>query len=275
MLKLVILSYNHPKITVQTLNSAKKYFSDEDIFLIHNGSEQNHVDFLKDQFPQIQHIQMLVNKGYSGGANEGLRQAFEKSPWVIFLTNDCELLSRPTPPQYPALIAAKIYWRKTQRIDSAGAWFWPRRAKLEHCKNPELFNNKIKSWGRYPYVSGTAFMMHKEIFNTIKGFDERLGTYWEDVDFSMKAAKLKYPLTVDEGFEVRHGVGKTCHKNSLYTTYFFQRNRLIISRRYTKLRWYWLLWLRLHWVWAKTAVNHWRHGRTRELNYLKKIVFDN
>jgi|SRR6185312_7505071 len=249
---IVILSFNHPELTTRTLQSAQAFAPDQDLLLVHNGSRQNFVEQLQKTFPQVQHLILEKNLGYSGGVNAGLSFALQKSVWALLLTNDCQLLQyqRPANDESPALKAPQVFARKQDRIDSYGGVFEPLTGKLAHLKTPtELasLQTQIKTW-RLPYVPGSAFWIHREVFEVTGGFDERLGTYWEDVDFSVRAWQKDFPLKVDLQTQVLHGIGKTCHKNPHYTTYLYQRNRRLISKKYLReFRLSSPLQARLHW----------------------------
>lgn len=226
-LSVIILSYNHPEITARTLSSVSR-FSFADVILIHNGSEQKHIEDLQFAFPDVTHYIIAKNQGFSGGANEGLKQGFLKNEWCLFLTNDCQLERLGTLPTEPTFIAPKILSRKTENIDSIGGFFEPRKAQIMHCKDATTFyHSDLKK-----YVPGTAFLMHRTVFQNTKGFDTSLFTYWEDVDLSQRVQQFGYPIKIDENWQIRHAIGKTCHKNPLYTLYYYQRNRMRVSKRY-------------------------------------------
>lgn len=226
---IVILSFNHPEITARTVNSALKF--NLPVLLVHNGSLIKHVDKLKESFPSIEHIVMEQNKGYSGGVNFGLTTAFLKYDWIYFLTNDTELITinQELPPI--GYYAPKIFFRKLERIDSLGGLFIPNQAKLIHNKERIHLDNLTNR--QFFYVPGTAFLIHKDIFNQVGGMDESLNTYWEDVDFSVRVFKAGFKLDVNEDFSLVHKVGKTCHDNPFYTTYLFKRNQIKISLKYS------------------------------------------
>ena len=224
---IVILSFNHPELTAKTIRSALKF--NMPIVLIHNGSEVRHIKRLKDEFCTIDHFQLIKNIGFAGGVNCGLAYTFEKYDWILFLTNDTELMTIGEFPKLPAFIAPLIFFRKVTKIDSKGGVFDPRIGKLMHLKNYESLTLKKHN---YFYVPGTAFIIHKEIFNEVGMFDEALHTYWEDVDFSMRVHQAKKPIYYDGSFSLLHKVGKTCHDNPFYTTYLFKRNRKKVSLKY-------------------------------------------
>jgi GT2 family glycosyltransferase len=58
-------------------------------------------------------------------------------------------------------------------------------------------------------VSGAAFMIRKQIFDEIKGFDPGFFMYWEDVDFSERTQKAKYNNMSIPYAEIIHFGGKS------------------------------------------------------------------
>lgn len=209
--------------------SSLSSFTFKNIYLVHNGSTIAHQNKLKDEFPNINHVILQTNIGFTGGANAGLNEAFKTADWCLFITNDCTLMSVGQMPQKPSIIAPKILSRNTQNIDSIAGYFIPQKGLLRHHRSEEDFytNKEIK------YVPGTAFVLHKDLFVKTGGFDTSLFTYWEDVDFCMRLQKFGYKITIDPSWALRHYIGKTCHKNPLYTIYYYQRNRMRISKKYS------------------------------------------
>jgi len=271
-IKLVVLSYNHPELTARTLVSAQKLVKDSDILLVHNGSLTQHQKKLQADFPGLTHLVLRENRHYSGGSNAGLKAAFANNPqidWVLFLTNDSQLLSlAPPPPRSPpALIAPLIYARKQGRVDSLGGKFHVSRAHLSHCKSEEEFRSNS-----HPYIPGTAFWIHREVFEKTGGFDESLQTYWEDVDLSQRVRALGFPLATDARTEVLHAIGKTCHKDTHYTTYLYQRNRKRISLKYAsqKAPVYGALWK----SWLITGAKLTQKRQWDRLKLLSKAIWD-
>lgn len=225
-----VLSYNHPHLTADCLNSVLKFISPEKTLLCHNGSLKTHQDFLTNQFPKIHHVFAQENKGYSGGMNFLLKESFLKWDWVYALTNDTLLHSFSNKDLEPGFYAPIIYRRKINMIDSVGGGFIPEQEKIYHFKSFEEWN--LTAPLKFPYIPGTAFILHKSVFEKIGLFDETLHTYWEDVDFSVRAFNLGIKMGPSDSMQLIHKVGKTCHKNKFYTSYLFQKNKTIVSNRY-------------------------------------------
>jgi GT2 family glycosyltransferase len=222
-----ILSFNHPHITSRCVRSCLKLVGPNQLYLFHHGTLEKHKEFLKQECPNVNHLESDWNKGFSGGANYLLDYLFETFEWLYFLTNDTECLSLGAIPQEPGLYAPLIWRRKTGIIDSLGGGFYPAEEKIFHLKQEEDWLGDY-----FKYVPGTAFLMHKSIWNQVHHFDESLHTYWEDVDFSMRVQKKGLKLTYLKSFELLHAVGKTCHKDPFYTNELFKRNRTIVSKRW-------------------------------------------
>lgn len=224
----VILSYNHPGITKACIESALQFFKPEEIILVHNGSLQKNVIALQENFPQIKHLEFSDNKGFSGGANRGINFAIQNGVEnVLFLSNDTKLTkwNFKTPPEKKFLIAPKVELRETGRTASLGGNVCLKKGKLNHLEENE------KPTGRF-FVPGAAFIINKEAWVALEGFDENLGSYWEDVDLSLRAKKAGVVLNATQEVVVKHGVAKTTGGDPFYTLYSFHRNRRRVVLRH-------------------------------------------
>ena len=158
-----ILSYNHPEHTAHCIHSALKFIAADKIFLMHNGSLQQHVNTLKNQFPQIRHIVIPINKGFTGGANALLQSVFFEHNSVLFLTNDTELTAVSTTFMNQLknkdlfFSSIKLMKRNSQGIDSVLGTLNPRNGQLSHLKNADE-----QSKQPITYIPGTAFWLSKK-----------------------------------------------------------------------------------------------------------------
>lgn len=226
-----ILSYNHPEITTRTIESCLTATSSAPITLLHNGSDARWVKQLQARFPNLEHIILNENRGFTGGANALIERVLVQSEWCLFLTNDVQLIKAQQPSQV-GLVTPLIHRRKQGFIDSMGALFDPNTGRLEHCRSLDAFLRPKKSY--LQYIPGTAFWVHRDLFQSIGGYDERLGTYWEDVDYSQRVRLAGQNLLFCEKTELIHSVGKTCHKLKKYTAYLFVRNKYYVSLKYNQ-----------------------------------------
>lgn len=232
MFRVVVLSYNHPQITSRCVKSVLALVNSEQVSILHNGSEAKFVEQLRAEWPQIQHWVHTDNRGYSGGANRALSQAFGDASWVLFLTNDTELVALKPDLEAlrPGIYSPRTFLRRLDRIDYTMGFFDSRRGRLWHAKVPHVGAQSRQ--GVYPYIPGTAFLLDRATFEFMGPFDESCHTYWEDVDYGARAAKAGIFMSTHVGVEVLHAGGKTNRKNPFYTRVLFQRNRRRISWRH-------------------------------------------
>lgn len=236
-MKVVILWYNKVSETRECVRSVLAGgVPERDVILWDNGSHPEHADKIREMFPCLVHGRSETNRGFSGGCNDALRYAWEYDDVVLFLTNDTRLLSydeklirslmRET---HGAMLAPLIvYDRDRTKIDSYGGWFEHETVRLFHYRQRDL----PFLLGENDYIPGTALWMTRTAFERIKGIDESYFTYWEDVDMSFRARQAGVLLGRDGSTRIAHRVGKTCHGQSLYTTYYYQRNRCLFVSRF-------------------------------------------
>lgn len=224
----VVLSYNHPELTAKTLSSVLNLgYPASQIVLVHNGSSAQHTQNLRVAFPEIQHLVLHENQGYTGGANHGLKKCFEIFSDALFLTNDIELTQLPTHLKTKFDVCAPLIWkRNSTQIDSVLGSLNIKTGSLQHLKS---FQDVKHDW---IYVPGTAFTIKKKCFEDLQGFDESFHTYWEDVDLGIRAHKKGFTLGHHDEVQLRHKIGKTCHKDRFYTLYLFQRNRRRLMKKH-------------------------------------------
>lgn len=244
----------------------------KNIFLVHNGSIAQHIKRLEEQFPHIKHLILNPNRGYSGGLNHGLTEAFKNFDWALVLTNDSQLVNLPLIPVKAVIVAPIVYRRNTKHVDSAGGLFFPSQAKLWHCKTPEQFREASLSSNCKQYIPGTAFLLHKKVFENVGPLKEEFCIYWDDVEWSQRIKEEGFSLSLDENWTVTHGLSKTSQSNPLYSLYYFQRNRKIVSWQYCPRHKKIILCFTLLKVWIKLAMRYLQQRNYENLSYLWQVI---
>ena len=242
---IIVLYYNkinHTKTCIDSiLNSG---YNPDHILSFDNGSIIENYNFIRKTFPQVKHNRSEINKGYSGGFNNAIKWAIEIGfNNFLFCTNDTKVFPETlnailniSQDSNAFLIVPKIVYNSDiNKIDSIGGYFDNKKFILNHYKEndlPVVLNTKTD------YIPGTAFWLTADVFNELNGMDESYNTYWEDVDFSFRAHKAGIKILRCYEALITHGVGKTCHKKPLYSTYYFQRNRIKFCKKYCpKIEW--------------------------------------
>ncbi len=236
---IVVLYYNKIKLTESCINSILDAgYMARDIYCFDNGSKAEVFEEVKQKYPLCRHHRCAENKGYSGGFNQALDWAFNSGiSSVLFLTNDTiayggalEACSRTAVKTGAGMVAPGIvYLSDGYSIDSIGGWFDASTCMLNHYHNHglPLILDPSKD-----YIPGTALWIHKDLFYQLGGTDETFHMYWEDVDLCFRANRENLPLARCYEAKIGHGVGQTCRKKPLYTTFYFHRNRVRFCKKY-------------------------------------------
>ena len=87
----VILNWNTKDQLEKFLPSVLKHSHQEDteIIIADNGSKDDSVEFLKEQYPEIRRIEFERNYGFTGGYNKALKQIEAK--YYVLLNSDIEV----------------------------------------------------------------------------------------------------------------------------------------------------------------------------------------
>ncbi|MCK4766416.1 MAG: glycosyltransferase family 2 protein [Candidatus Aminicenantes bacterium] len=236
---LVVLYYNKSRLTKSCVTSILQAgYPAEQVFCFDNGSKPEVFAELQKAFPRVQHYRTEQNRGFSGGFNKALEPVFADGvSSVLFCTNDTVVYPsalencRQTARQTGAGIIAPCitYLSRPAEIDSSGGYFDPTGCTLHHYRKRDL--PVLLEPGK-DYIPGTALWIHRDAFKALGGTDESYFTYWEDVDLSFRAHRENIPQARCYEAKIAHGVGQTCHKKPLYTTFYFQRNRVRFCKRY-------------------------------------------
>ena len=235
----VVLYYNKIRLTTGCIQSiADAGYPPQQVYCFDNGSKPEIYNQLTQAFPLCHHLRIEENLGFSGGFNRALEWVFSSGlSSALFCTNDtliepgaaeeCESTALRTGAGMAAPLVT--YLSRTEVIDSTGAYFNAHSGTIHHYHEyglPDILDP------RKDYIPGTAVWIHRDAFKELGGTDESFHMYWEDVDMCFRAHQKGIPLARCYNARLKHGGGQTCRKKPLYTTFYFQRNRIRFCRRY-------------------------------------------
>lgn len=206
---LIVLFNNEFDIIEKNLQNLA--FDDYEVIMIDNTENDVYFDKLKQWTlklpPETRRKIILHQAPFNGGYTRGNNIAFTKSSgnYLLILNPDMELgpnflgLAENIIKRKPwKIICPKTYYDFTSKIFQS-TFFRLRKYTILHTFNPIGLNQKdIGQFNAYYesfYASGGCFLIARDLFKELHGFDERYFMYNEDTDICFRA-KLRNIITV-------------------------------------------------------------------------------
>jgi GT2 family glycosyltransferase len=185
------------------------------------------------------YIQSLQNVGFAGGNNIVLRRVLkEEFDYILLANNDvyvsdktllynlkekCEKLKMVTP---------TILYYGTNKIWFSGGHLNKYKGINIHENEFEVNNPTGISEVITDFAPACFLMVHRDVFDKIGLFDEKYFVYWEDIDFCLRARNAGFKISLLPQLNIDHKVSATTGgRISLFSTYYFLRNRLYFIRK--------------------------------------------
>ncbi len=211
-----------------------------EVLVVDNGSTDDSVPFVHENFPQVRLILNEENLGFSRGTNAGLHQI--STDVVVLLNNDVlvqpnwlEELIRPfhQDPQIGIVGCKLLYPDGT--IQHLGAELTYPLAHSHHFHYQETDSGQITDLQAVPYVTGAALAVRREVLDTIGLLDESFHPfYYEEVDFCRRAKDAGFRVVVTPKAMAIHDESATMKGVSGLKLQTLHRNRLrYVLKHYT------------------------------------------
>lgn len=223
-LSICVLHYNRWDLTEPCLQSidAQEIPCTYEKLLIDNGS-----DVAPSAIPGWDIRSQSPNVGHIAGQNRCFQEA--KGKWVLFVANDVRML--PDCIKYlwifgKGYIAQPTLLTPDRILDNRGLdWHWPGYGISTASEFPNAF-------------SSTCYLMSKRAWEETGGFDERLVSSHEDIDFSLRARNLHWGIrSFKESIAIHLGNATLRHQPSHNRKAFHRDRCYILRKHYRGLDW--------------------------------------
>jgi hypothetical protein len=214
-------------------------FSEQaEIWLADNGSHDDSIEFIEDNYPNIKLLKLKTNSGFAGGYNAALKGIAADN--YILLNSDVEVTEYWLPPLISQLdqnnLAAcqpKILsFSNKEYFEYAGAaggfldkWGYPfcRGRIFDTCEKDEgqYNDSKVIFW-----ATGACLAIKSKVFHELGGFDERFFAHMEEIDLCWRINNTGLSINYVPASEVYHLGGGTLNKSNPKKTFLNYRNSL-------------------------------------------------
>lgn len=187
LVSVVILNWNGMPFLRNNLSSLmSQTYPDYEIIFVDNGSTDDSIDYVRQNFPVVNIIKNDINLGFSTGNNIGFK--YTKGKYIITLNNDTkvqtnfieELVRIAESDKKIGSVGCKILqFDGTIRY---GPKFTNRFGFIISARKPETCNNFSFALAN----CACACLYRKSVIEKIGGFDEYFWSDWEDHDLGLR-----------------------------------------------------------------------------------------
>jgi len=224
MFSIIIINYNTAELTSACLESIFKFCdgSKYEIILIDNNSEKKEIDILKKRFAsRVKIIENKRNFGFARANNQGAKLA--QGDYLFFLNSDTTIKQNILEP-----------FRDKLEADKKIGIIAPKLILKNGEEQPYAYGLRKKS-DIISWVSGAAFIIRRELFSQIGGWEERFFMYFEDVDLCRQVLKNDYRIERLLSITVTHLVGGSPVHFWRRKLFYYYSKILFILKHYFKL----------------------------------------
>lgn len=250
ILSIITLNYKKVDLTINYIKSLYTQFSEKfedntiELTIVDNASGDESVEVLNKTIHQekYKNIRVLANSenvGFGKGCNLGAKNAMGK--YILFLNNDTIIKDKGILDmvsfldQHPeaSILGGQLCNMDGSLQSSTGNFYTTPRVfmLLLGLQRYKLIDNSPEKISKVDWIKGGFFMIRADAFCKLKGFDEKIFMYTEDMELCYRAANAKYAtyfyphakvLHVDQGSSSRTFAVINIYENLLY---FYKKHR--------------------------------------------------
>lgn len=215
------------------------------IVVVDNGSTDGTAEALAAEFgPPLSLIANPENLGVAEAFSQGLSAAMQRgADWALILNNDTEaaedffiqidqVLAQDLP--YRIYAPAILYHSDPQTVWHLGASRLPGTLIWRNRYAGQRYNPAWPAVLPVDSISGCAMLIHRQVYERIGLFDQRLFAYWEEVDFCWRASQAGFTQAVIPHARLWHKIARTAGREPTRRRYLRVRNQLHFYRTYAR-----------------------------------------
>lgn len=251
---IIIVSYNVRGFLENLLVSLRHALSnvETEIIVVDNSSDDDTVEFLKRNQPEVKLIENSINVGFGRANNQGAKIA--RGEYLLLINPDSvvqedtirEMVRFMENHPDTGAVGCKILNANGTLQKACRRSFptpWVALSKLFGLST--LFP-KSRLFGRYNLtylnpdevhevdaISGSFMFIRRKVFEEVGGFDEDYFMYGEDIDLCFKIKQINFKVCYDPHTSVIHFKGESTRRSGINRTYeFYRAMSIFVGKRY-------------------------------------------
>ncbi len=232
MISIIIVGFNSQKYLKECLESVfTSSYKKFRVLFVDNNSDDDSVDYIKKNFPQVVLIESKKNLGFAGGNNLGIKRALKLNSEYILLLNpdtivdkDClNLLIKKIDKNtiLQPLILLHENGQKTDLINTTGNYL--NFLGISYCNNYRQPSSFAKEED-IATASGAAAMIPAVAIEKIGMLDDSFFMYYEDVDLFWRTRVAGFNIRLIPEARIWHKYNFSRNNDKFF---LIERNRLL------------------------------------------------
>ncbi len=247
---IVLLNWNGIELLQEFLPAVVKYsqIPEAKLFVADNGSTDQSLNYIKENYPEVGIIELGNNYGFTGGYNKALQRI--NAEYFLLLNTDVAPSQNWLPPLLEtmendpdvAICVPKIKsYKNPEYFEYAGAaGGYIDKYGFPYCKG-RIFDHLEKDEGQYNetadilWASGAALMIRAELYTHSGGLDEDFFAHMEEIDLCWRLKNQGWKIRYVYNSEVYHlGGGTLNYKNPRKVFFNFRNNLYLLTKNLPK-----------------------------------------
>ncbi len=241
-ISVIILNWNGAEMLRKFLPSVTACSPEAEVIVADNGSTDDSLDVLSNEFPAVNTICFDQNYGFAEGYNKALAQT--TTQYTVLLNSDVEVEKgwlaplldfMETHPQAAACQPKILNYNHPDMFEYAGACGgFIDSLGYPYCRG-RVMSVVEKDEGQYDgepiqvfWATGAALMVRTDIYNKVGGLDARFFAHQEEIDFCWRLRSRGYEVWCVTQSRVFHLGGATLDKANPRKTFLNFRNNLLM-----------------------------------------------
>ncbi len=234
------MNWNGRKLLEKFLPSVVQFSeSQADVYVADNNSSDDSIEFLLENYPQVEIVQNETNGGYAKGYNDALAKI--NADVYALVNSDIEVTEgwlNPVIEEFKknrktGIVQPKLLdFKDKSKFEYAGAGGgFVDFMGYPFCRG-RIFMELEKDKGQYDdsanifWASGACFFIRSEIYHQLGGFDEDYFAHQEEIDLCWRVQNEGLEVRYVGGSSVYHVGGATLRESHPRKTFLNFRNSL-------------------------------------------------
>jgi GT2 family glycosyltransferase len=225
---IALLAWNNWHDSEACLHSLRKCEGEFKVLLVDNGSTDGTPERAREQFPEVEVLELGENLGVAGGYNRGMAHAFARGAEAVLVLNNDTMadprlvveLARGLLEEAGAGVALpKIYIHNEQEPYSNRLWFagayhrrFPPAHKMTGTNKHDREEYSVPR--EISFAPSCCMLISRETYEKTGGFDERYHFFYDDWDFCVRPREAGFRILYQPTAILWHKVAQSTMRSS-------------------------------------------------------------